>query len=164
MIANGRDFPLTDWSPGDKIGATHLNEALKALRAMTTGSEGGAQNKPAPYSLDFPSVYGRARVVLTDNTVPLSGLKLIDGVSLSEGDYVLAAQYVNGATGGPLNDGLYAVKAAGSWRWLVAMNYQAIQTSNQNPLVYPHGFQITIWDGATAPRIFVASTSGVTTF
>ncbi len=139
-----------DIQPGEEITAAWLNESRRAGKANSDGTElrrasGGREN----YDLDFPPAYTKARLVCTDDIT--SGLRVIDGKQINDGDLILVA------TGGaPAADGLYRARS-GSWEWIVRLSFDQGFFGSDGTLVYPHGTLISIWDGTSGPFLWRAA-------
>lgn len=137
---DARSQPLTDWKHGDRLAgsADKLNEPIQAIRALLRPSPDNGQSELGNRSYSLPSA---CRVLLTSVAQAKTGLPTIDGVVLADNDLILVA---TGAV--PGNDGVYRANAFGAWEFIAALNYQ--QATDTTP-VLPHGWVITIWDGAS---------------
>lgn len=150
MAEESRQFNYPSWSPTDKASAGKLNTLSNALQSISQGNRPGSQS-PA-VNLDYPT---SCRLALTDASRALSGLGSLGGATLESGDYVLRATTSNADE----KDGVY-VAYLGAWQRIARLKYTPVE----NSVVLPHGTLISVWDGNTSPALYMASTSGATTF
>lgn len=131
---------------GDGITADSYNQLIDAVRRSTSGVAVPKQKKRIYKGSSGLPTY--CRVLVDDATISLSGLPEVDGLTdLAEDDLALVA--LDTAA-----DGVYEIKAGGPW---FRVGRLSDQHGTDNAPVYATGALISVYDGNSAPKVFMHS-------
>lgn len=138
MDENSPIESLKDISAGDPISAKWLNRGMQSINRMNAGIATPQHIIKKPIASQTAGIVSIARLQLTVAGA-LSGLYAIDGVTPDAGDVILVTQ------GTAATDGLYKAAVA-AWSKILLVSDVV------------DGYQVNVWDGNSAPTIYLAVT------
>jgi hypothetical protein len=124
-----------------------LNQTIEAVNRSRNGVPPPQQIDIAVTATTASVLPTKCRLVLTSSSTALSGVQTVDGSETQDKDYVLRTCDDDG-------DGVYRVNIAGSWARVARLSKEHGQGSAP---VYDHGTVISIWDGDSAPTLYMTT-------
>lgn len=137
---------LSRFQRGQRIPAKKLNEAIDAINRQGTGVSGPQQvhRKGKEAATGIPL---SCRLLVTDANTTLQGFSDIDGRTPEEGDLILVSIDSD-------LDGVYQIpKSGGPWQRVAKLSL--LHGDDKVP-VYTKGDLISVWDGDSAPTVYMA--------
>ena len=131
---------------GEKLSASKFNQAVDAINRLTAGA--GLPRQVLDRKALPPVLF--VRVVVTATTQDMSGEVEVDGKDVYEGDLALV-------TVDDDQDGIYEVARPWKRLWRISPDH-----GNDKVPVLPRGQLVSVYDGDSAPKLYMVTLADVT--